>query len=309
MEQLKVCEQQIILFPSCRVKDIYFSGRNTLVLYYDMKDKALRIWNVEKGEYVLTLEEQCGYVCSACFSPNGKQALSAIGGTVKLWNVETGDCIRVLLKHDFFSYTVCFSLNGKYALIKGQKTVRILNIETGKFIYRYVDKWADIVSAFFSSDGNDVHISTHEQRTHMFEPDINKTWLKNIIYRKDGNRPAFYSVCFSPDGNLAFSGKALYDVATGECIRTLDKDNGCTLFKKKCFSPDGKLVLSERYNRTVKLWDVATGKCLHTFSIPNTILEKICFSPDGREIAFVFITEIHFFALDFELQTCFYHFG
>lgn len=71
------------------------------------------------------------------------------------------------------------------------------------------------------------------------------------------------SVAFSPDGKLLASASddktvKLCDVASGECIRTLQGHTEGV--SSVAFGPDGKLLASGSYDNTVKLWDVPTGK-------------------------------------------------
>jgi WD40 repeat protein len=69
-------------------------------------------------------------------------------------------------------------------------------------------------------------------------------------------------MAFSPDGTLLASGSGfvdwtvrLWDVATGEVVRTLERHTGNV--SSVAFSPDGRLLASGSSDDTVRLWGIA----------------------------------------------------
>jgi len=55
----------------------------------------------------------------------------------------------------------------------------------------------------------------------------------------------------------------LWDVSTGECLRTLQGHTKCV--RSVVFSPDGQTLASGSDDETIKLWDIKMGECLKTF--------------------------------------------
>ncbi len=85
---------------SSHVYEVNFSPDGK-TLVSGSQDGTIKLWNVETGEEIRTLQGHDDYVRSVNFSPDGKTLVSGSGdNTIKLWNVETGEEIRTLREHD-----------------------------------------------------------------------------------------------------------------------------------------------------------------------------------------------------------------
>lgn len=96
------------------------------------------------------------------------------------------------------------------------------------------------------------------------------------------------AIQFSPDGKLVASGGVdykvkLWNVATGECIRTFDGHQNEVW--AIAFSPDGKMLASGSDDSSIKLWDTYSGKCIDSFVQPSVYVLSVAFSPDGKVLA------------------------
>jgi WD40 repeat protein len=184
-------------------------------------------------------------IYSICFSPSGQQILSGNNyDTMKLWNISTGDCIRIFGRG-------------------GEKHIRIWSV-----CFSPDGQWA-------LSDGDTIKLWNVETGGHIRS------------FEGKGESCYVRSVCFSPDGQLALSGIvdttiALWDVATGKCIRT-----GKHIYTvASAFSPDGRLALSAGWvgykaGNSIKLWDVASGKRIRIFKGHIDSINSVCFNSDG----------------------------
>ncbi len=77
-------------------------------------DKTIKLWNVETGEEIRTLEGHDAWVYSVSFSPESEAlATGSKDNTIKLWNVETGEEIRTLKGHDDSVWSISFSQDGQ----------------------------------------------------------------------------------------------------------------------------------------------------------------------------------------------------
>lgn len=103
-------------------------------------------------------------------------------------------------------------------------------------------------------------------------------------------------VCFNRDGSQMLTGNwrehfiTLWDVESGECIRTILKEARHLLdpVRPMRFSPDGNTAFGKITSFTdrekvlaVNLWDLSTGQCVQTFS-EDMAADSFDYSPDGK---------------------------
>ena len=117
-------------------------------------DKTVRLWRVEDGELVCTLEGHTDEVLSAAFSPDG--ALLASGSadkTVRLWWVRDGKLVDTLTSHTAEVWSVAFSPDGALlASASDDQTVQLWRVEDGELV-RTLEVGIAVHSVAFSSDG------------------------------------------------------------------------------------------------------------------------------------------------------------
>jgi WD40 repeat protein len=73
-------------------------------------DETVKVWDVESGELLKTLEGHNHWVECVAYSADGK--LLASGGrdvTVKIWDAESGECLHTLKGHRDAARTLSFS--------------------------------------------------------------------------------------------------------------------------------------------------------------------------------------------------------
>lgn len=96
-------ENEVVLprrtIPSIGAYTVDFSPDNmNLVAAYN--DRTVRVWNVQTGAIIHTLNGHSDMVNSAHFSPDGTRLVSASNdGTVRIWDATTGDALYVLRAH------------------------------------------------------------------------------------------------------------------------------------------------------------------------------------------------------------------
>lgn len=139
-----VSDAEVALRQACRKNEgfikwtassIAFSPNGEYVAS-DSNDQTVRIWDVNDGGCIRTMEGHIGEVTSVSFNPNGEYVASAsTDKTIRIWDVNSGECVRTMEGHAEVVSSVSFSPNGKYiASASWDGTVRLWEVDSGKCI-------------------------------------------------------------------------------------------------------------------------------------------------------------------------------
>ena len=91
---------RIILFQNVHMINrhyIHGNGKNNLVS--GSYDKTIRLWDVENGKLLLTLEGHTDAVYAMVVLPCGKLATSSADKSIRIWDTKKGECLMKLDGH------------------------------------------------------------------------------------------------------------------------------------------------------------------------------------------------------------------
>jgi WD40 repeat protein len=245
-----------------------------------------------------------GDVNTISFSPGGNYILTASEDkTAKIWDVKSGKLFRTLNGHSRRVFSAMFSPDGKsVGTISEDKTAKIWDVETGQIINSIEGK-IDFDKAFpvFSpdmknivmfSDSNkvDSELDDSSFASYIRVVDIRDVQNGKIIRSIAGHINDFVTVSFNPDGKflvtMAADGTArIWNVASGEIVRTLPGATESDLIPTTIFSPDGGKLLKIVSGRIIEVWDFFTGKPVCKMKRHADDVIAASFSPDGKTIA------------------------
>ena len=122
-----------------------------------------------------------------------------------------------------------------------------------------------------------VRLSDVRSSEHLHDLDIPSSFVEFLVFSRDG---ASLAAAYK---NTVY----IWDVATGEKIRTLEGPEICSA----ALSPDGQTLAGGSSHGTVFLWNMATGEQLHRFQAQSNSVSFMEFSPNGGVLAIGGITD------------------
>ncbi|HSE37757.1 MAG TPA: caspase family protein [Blastocatellia bacterium] len=247
-------------------------------------DKTVRLWDVESGRLVRTLEGHSDDVTTLAFSPTAKTVASgSLDKTVKLWEVETGKLIRTLSAHTDGVLSVTYSVDGKTIASGGlDDTAYAWNVKTGELTLA-IGTPSAVRSVAFSKDGKIIACACADKIVRLHD-----TNEGNLIRTLVGHTAEVRSVAFSPDGKTIASASAdktirLWDVGTGTSLRVLRGHSASVA--SIAFDSHGNTLASGSQDKSLIIWDTVIGKPIRTLQAGPNPVSSIAFNNEGDTIA------------------------
>lgn len=270
-------------------------------------DATVKIWDIQTGSVVHSLEGHSGPISTAIYSPDGKMILSSgkVDKMAKIWSATTGKLIHTLGEETKNINYATFSSDGQIIITAcDDNTAKIWDAQTGKILQELKGHIDAVNFATFSSNSKLI-ITTSDDNTA-------KIWSVqsgNLLHNLVGHKESVVLANFSPDNSKVVtvskdSIAKIWDLTTGELLKSLEKKNTTNLRKvnnsliskklnftifKAIFSPDGQTIATIFNDNIVNVWDANKGNILVSIfgnNKANTeeVINSMEFSPDGKMI-------------------------
>lgn len=248
-------------------------------------DKAIKIWNVNNGKLIKTLQESDDGEISVTFSPDGKELIS--GGwdnSVKVWNVESGEIKRKFVGHKRSLRSVSCHPGGSIVCSAGwDGIIKVWHTKTGINLKNLKGHNQCIRAVSFSPDGKYIASGGYDKLLKIWDLLSGKE-----IFSLKGHVFPIEALCFSPDGKHIITGSSdntikMWDVSNGNLVKTLKGHTGGIYSLD--YSPDGKYIASGSNDNTIKIWNAGTGNTIETIKVCKMAVKSVSFSPDGKLLA------------------------
>lgn len=257
------------------------------------KDSALTLYAAPTGEVVKNYALDFR-INSLSFSNDGSRLALAGGNEVDIFDLGEGKATVKLANHasDIFAY---FKHDGALVLERGDEVSQSFDPESGKQGGDANDarlrlknlftskRWNVPTGECVASEVNEVKtpvefiprsarkqgINAEGTLVAVVLPRENEVYIVDIrkhkvIHTLRGHLEPVYETVFSPDGKILATGSfdrtvKLWDVSTGEEMRSLTGFFGMENADTLVFSGDAKLMATTSKEGGVRVWDIATG--------------------------------------------------
>ncbi|MFL5589781.1 MAG: NB-ARC domain-containing protein [Ktedonobacteraceae bacterium] len=251
-------------------------------------DRMVRLWDVESGRCLYTLEGHTERVHTLAWSPDGRTVASTgFDATIWLWDAEPGSARALLQGHNAPVYSLAFTPNS-HRLLSGSEdgTLRVWDVARGQCV-RILEGYAvRLFDVAWSPDSTRIASAGSDRLVTVWE--VTNGTLPRVLR---GHRLTVEGVGWSPDGRtLASCGWdnaiRLWNPATGNCVQVLqDADHPDNTFHAVAWSPDGHMLATGSYLHGVQVWDMTRRTQRWIGRVHPTLLRRVAWSPDGTRLA------------------------
>ena len=233
-------------------------------------DMTIRLWNVQSGQQLLTIDtEYTGRRFAFSFSSDGKTLVSGNqDGIIHLWDTRTGRMRSTFKGHSDTVTSLAFSPNGKTLASGGlDNTICLWNVQSTQRLQKMTKHTDAVYHLAFSSDGIVLASSSKDQTLRFWKVQTGK----QLTVNNTGHWGPITALTFSHNGNVLASISGdwdkrvyLWDTKKESNIYTLKghESYGTVL----AFSKDDKILACGYEDGTILLFDTLNGRLLSTLT-------------------------------------------
>ncbi len=243
-------------------------------------DKSIKVWELESGNSLHTLEAHEQEVTAVNISSDGSKIITGSEDkTVKLWKLETGNMLRNFTGHNGAIFGVVMTPNDKYIIsISEDKTAKIWNWHNKSLLRTLEGHNFSINSVDVSPDGKTIATSGEKSI---------KVWSwgnKEPSFSLEGHNFTVRSIAICSRGEYLVSGSydqtiKIWSLENQSLIKTLEGHKGG--INSVAFSDDRNFVASGSGDKSLIVWDLNNGSKFGPFLHDNYV-QCVKFIPNSH---------------------------
>eukprot|EP00002_Diphylleia_rotans_P037246 TRINITY_DN82_c0_g1_i1.p1 TRINITY_DN82_c0_g1~~TRINITY_DN82_c0_g1_i1.p1 ORF type:complete len:504 (-),score=89.12 TRINITY_DN82_c0_g1_i1:1349-2860(-) len=248
------------------------------------KDGTAKIWDVVKGNCLLTLASHTLSVTCVRWGGEGLIYTGSQDRSIKVWAAENGKLVRSLEGHAHWVNTLALSTD--YVLRTGAYSNGRREFESAEEEFECAKKRYQEVRQLNTSKPIPERLVSGSDDFTMYLWDPANS--KKPITRLTGHQQLVNQVSFSPDGRTFASASfdkaiKIWETATGKFLTTLRGHVGAVY--QVAWSADSRMLVSGSKDSTMKVWDMKTFKLKHDLPGHADEVYSVDWSPDGERVA------------------------
>jgi WD40 repeat protein len=273
------------------------SGSDLLFILFGKPDNTVRIWDIERGVCLKTLNKHRRKVNAVSITPDGRRAISGSSDkSLVLWDLTGRECQGKVEEYKEKVHCVALtpdsrkilSGSGRYITSKDCK-LRLWDLERAKCIATieapYQQEYLPFNCAIVTPDEKRIISGSGGRLMKNVPIRIWDMQTGRCIGNIHGHTKEIYGINITPDGKWAVSGgldKVLrvWDLDRGACLRYLKGHRAPV--SDVVITSDGKIVLSGSWDSTIRVWDINTGECIRILKGHLDRVTSVSIKPDGK---------------------------
>ena len=97
-------------------------------------DKTIKVWDLESGRLLRSLEGHTDGVNAVALTPDGRIVSGSADKTIKVWDLESGHLLRSLEGHTDGVKTVALTPDGRIVSGSEDNTIKVWDLESGRLL-------------------------------------------------------------------------------------------------------------------------------------------------------------------------------
>jgi WD40 repeat protein len=246
---------------------------------------AVKVWEVESGECLWTLEGHEDDVDAVVVTPDGKWAVTGSEDhTGRVWDLERGACACVLEGHLSRIWAVAVTPDGGRAVTGSDDgTVKVWDLWWRQGSDARERRAGGVLAVAITPEGRRAVTAGWDETVKVWDLGRGRSLLT-----LEGHRGEVNGVAAMPDGRRVISGGwdrtvRLWDIARGECAWTSPR-HGSPVYSV-AVTPDGHRAIVGGSDGEVQVWDLERKEPVWALRGHTDSVCAVALSPDGRQAA------------------------
>jgi WD40 repeat protein len=279
-------------------------------------DCTLRVWNLESGQMLSTLEGHTSSVTTVAVTPDGCRVISGShrDETLRVWALESGRTLRTIQceespkppKWDPEKVSALLRaprvqpggllglrVTAMAVMPDGRRAVsgvshgiiRVWDLESGQTLCTLQGHTASITAVAGTPDGRCAVSASDDHTLRVW--DLESCQTLRTLCTLQGHTASITAVAVTPDGQRAVSASddhtlRVWDLKSCQTLRTLQGHTASV--HAVAVTPDGRRAVSGSSDCTLRVWDLDNGRTVYTPEGYTTLATALAVTPDGRRV-------------------------